>query len=131
MAKVEQKDLIIAYRNKGLSYSEIAEKLDVSVDYARTVCSRKPRARNKGPTDSENICVYCGKELDLSGNRRERLFCDDRCRKKYYNQANMRTPFICTCHQCGHEFVAYGFADKKYCSRECRSLARRNHEQRS
>ena len=128
MAKIEQKELIIAYHNKGLSNNEIAEKVGVTNEYVRTVCSRKRRAKNRSPDDSVNTCVYCGKPLDLSGNRRRRLFCDEGCRKKYYNQAEMRTPYICTCANCGLEFVSYGFPGKRYCSRECQSLARKSHE---
>ena len=127
MAKNEQQ-LITAYHNKGLSNEEIAAKVGVTNEYVRTVCSRKRRARIRSPDSSNSICVYCGKTLDMSGNHRSRLFCDEKCRKKYYNQSEMRTPYICTCVQCGNDFVAYGFPQKRYCSRECQALARKNHE---
>ncbi len=126
MAKTEQ-NLIIAYLNKGLSNDEIATKVGVTKEYVRTVCSRKRRAKNRRPDGSNGTCVYCGKPLDMSGNHRSRSFCDYKCRKKYYNQTEMRTPYICTCAQCGLEFVAYGFPEKRYCSRECQTLARKNH----
>ena len=44
MAKSEQKDLIVAYRNQGLSYNDIAKHLGVTAEYARTVFSRANRS---------------------------------------------------------------------------------------
>ena len=126
MAKTDLKDRIIAYRNDGLAYSEIAKKLGVTSEYARTVYSRSKRASQKDvhlkPT---GFCIRCGKTIDITGNKRNRLFCDDKCRSEFHNQRSLHTPHICICEHCGNEFVAYGNPNKRFCSRECQYLAGR------
>ncbi len=126
MAKSEQKDLIIAYRNRGLSYSDIAARLGVTAECARTVFSRANRASRKNDQTRPNgFCKNCGKQLDMVGNHRKRLFCDDKCRSEFHNQKVLHTPYICVCENCGHEFVSYGNPAKRFCSRECQILAGR------
>lgn len=124
MAKSEQKDLIIAYRNHGLSYNDIAKRLGVTAEYARTVFSRASRVGRKNDQVRPNgFCKNCGNPLDMTGDHRNRLFCDDKCRSEFHNQKVLHTPYICICEQCGHEFVAYGNPAKRFCSRECQTLA--------
>ena len=126
MAKSEQKDLIIAYRNQGLSYNDIAERLGVTAEYARTVFSRANRASRKNDQTRPNgFCMNCGKPLDMTGDHRNRLFCDDKCRKEFHHQKASHIPYICVCEECGNEFVAYGNSTKRFCSRECQTLAGR------
>ena len=126
MAKTDLKDRIVAYRNDGLSYNEIANKLGVTSEYARTVYSRANRApRNNERLKPNGFCIHCGKPLDITGEKRNRLFCDDQCRSEFHNQKILHTPFICICEYCGHEFVAYGNPNKHFCSRECQTLAGR------
>lgn len=124
MAKTELKDLIIAYRREGLSYNEIAKKTGVSSEYARTVFSRANRKVQKDDQlRPSGFCKHCGKPLSMAGNKRSRLFCDNKCRSEYHNHKNLHTPFICVCDYCGHEFVAYGNPNKRFCSRTCLVLA--------
>ena len=126
MANTDLKNLIVTYRSNGLSYADIAEKLGTTAEYARTVYSRASKTASKNDSHKPNgFCKLCGKPLDLSGNRRNRLFCDDKCRSQYYNQKNLHTPFICVCKRCGREFVAYGNPNKHFCSRECQKLSGR------
>ena len=126
MAMTEQKKLIIAYRSQGLSYKEIAEKLGVSIDFARTVYSRANRA-NREHTDpgSEGICKNCGNPLQFTEGKKKKLFCCPECRDKYHNRQKSRKAYILVCEYCGNEFVAYGNPDRRFCSRECQTLAGR------
>lgn len=126
MVTTELKNLIIAYRTKGLAYNDIAEKLGVTAEYARTVYSRAGCAdeQNEKPYPA-GFCRQCGKPLDMTGDHRNRLFCDDKCRSEYHNRKALMTPYIRACEHCGHEFVAYGNPAKRFCSRECRTLAGR------
>lgn len=126
MANTDLKNLIIAYRNIGLAYKEIAKKTGVSSEYARTVCSRSKRTSVKKEQLKPNgVCKCCGKQLDMTGVKRNRLFCDTKCRNDFNNHIYGHMPYICVCEFCGHEFVAYGNPRKRFCSRECQTLAGR------
>ncbi len=129
MAKQELKELIIAYREQGLSYKEIAEKTGTTDDYARTICSRSNRKQRKNISMRPNgFCYNCSKPLNLSGDRRNRLFCDNKCRSEYHNLKASRRPFVCTCENCGHDFIAYGNPAKRFCSDDCRVESRSKNE---
>ena len=126
MAKTDLKDRIVVYRNNGLSYNEIADKLGVTSEYARTVCSRANRASNAdNRLQSDGFCKQCGRPLDMTGDHRNRLFCDDKCRSEFHNHRILHTPYICDCEFCGREFVSYGNPKKRFCSRECQTFAGR------
>jgi len=126
MAKyLQQRDLIIALRDEGLSYQKIAERAGVSNDYARSVCSKANRMRQKKENRSDGMCRYCGKRLVYTPGAKRKEFCDDKCRSDYYSQQKMRKAYIRRCQYCGCEFVAFGYPNKRYCSRECRTLAER------
>lgn len=129
MAKTELKNLIIAYRSQGLSYNEIAEKLLVTSEYARTVFSRSSRKRTKDVViNPSGSCKFCGKPVQSITGKKERFFCCPECRDKYHNQLKSRKPYVLVCEYCGNEFVAYGNPVKCFCSRECQTLARRKGE---
>lgn len=126
MAKSEQKDLIVVYRNQGLSYAEIAEKLNVTPEYARTVFSRDRRKDNHAATPVQSgVCRCCGKPVQSIDGKKEKFFCSPECRDKYHNQQKSRKPYVLACEYCGNEFVAYGNPKKRFCSRECQTLAGR------
>ena len=128
MAKyLQQRDLIIVLREEGLSYKEIAERTGTSSEYARTVCSKASRMtqKNKKDNQSDDMCRYCGKRLVYTPGAKRKEFCDDKCRSMYYSQQKMRKPYIRRCEYCGLEFVAYGYPTKRFCCRECRTLAER------
>lgn len=130
MVNTEQKELIITYRNDGLSYKEIAEKIGVTREYARTVCSRANRRKEIDgmiPV-TDDVCKSCGKPLSRTDGKKKKQFCDDQCRNNYYNRKNMHKPYVLTCEHCGNEFVAYGNPHKRFCSRECQTLSRKERD---
>ncbi len=121
-----QKDLIIAYREEGLSYQEIAEKTHTSEEYCRTIWSRANRRHTGNPADSVNKnCRYCGKQLALIPGAKGKHFCSDECRTRFHNQQKKRKCYLRVCEQCGNEFVAFGNKKKRFCSRECQTAASR------
>jgi len=124
MTSLSQKELIIAYRDAGLSYKEIAEKTGTSDQFCRTVCSRASHKREQ-PSYCEGICRYCGKELTHTPGSKKKQFCDDKCRTAFYNREKQHRAYVRTCEYCGNEFVSYGYPKKRYCSRDCRTLAER------
>ena len=126
MAKTELKDRVVAYRNDGLSYKEIAEKTNVSVDYARAIYSRARRKDNSIISDGpDGTCRYCGEPLQYIDGKKKKLFCCQKCSDDFRYQKKKREPYVLVCELCGHEFVAYGNPNKRFCSRECQTLAGR------
>ena len=121
-----QKDLIIAYRVEGLSYQEIAEKTHTSIENCRMICSRANRASKQIEREPDmNLCLYCGHLLVNMPGVKPKKFCSAKCCDDYYNRIKMRKTYIRTCEHCGNEFVAHGYPKKRFCSRECRTLAER------
>ncbi len=121
-----QKDLIIAYREEGLSYQEIADKTHTSVDYCRTIWSRANRQYKGNPADFVNkICRYCGKQLILTPGAKGKQFCSDVCRTGFQNQQKKRKCYLRICEYCKKEFVAFGNRKKRFCCRDCQTAASR------
>lgn len=116
--------LILAYREEGLSYEDIAKRTGVSSAYARNICSRDRRKRNHKQENKTvaDVCRFCGAPLIRTSGAKKKDFCDDKCRSDYHNQCKKRKPYICTCKCCGLEFISYGYPDRKFCSRECQTL---------
>ncbi len=119
-----QKDLIVAYREEGLSYREIAEKTSTSEQFCRTVCSRVNQ-KLKANSSSTDMCRYCGKQLLHTNGAKKKQFCSGNCRTAYHNQEKMRKSYIRTCEYCKKEFVSFGYPQKRFCCRECRTEAER------
>ena len=117
---ITQKDLIVAYREEGLSYREIAGKTGASEQFCRTVCSRANR-KQKADTPPAGMCRFCGKKLIRTDGAKKKQFCSDQCRTAYHNREKMRKGYIRTCEYCGKEFVSFGYPTKRFCSRECRT----------
>ena len=122
---LQLKELILAYRDEGLSYKEISERANVTGEYARSVCSRAHRKKKQTDKTIDGICRFCGKHLTYTLGARKKEFCSDKCRSDYHNQERQHKPYVCTCEHCGKEFVSYGYSNKQFCSRECQTLSAR------
>lgn len=59
----QEKELIIAYREQGRSYKEIAVLTGQTEGYCRTVWSRAKRDKK---TFADHQCQYCGRELIMT-----------------------------------------------------------------
>lgn len=112
----EQKANIIALRAKGLTYADIAEKLQVSIN---TVKSFYRRCEKKTLV----CCKCCGKPINQTPRTREKKFCSDKCRMKWWklhsDEMDKKAVYDFKCESCGKKFQAYGNNHRKYCSREC------------
>ena len=74
-------------------------------------------------TDGQRACQQCGAVFDIRTRVKSNRFCSLEC---YH--ASMRHHPTWTCRQCGKAFQApteHG-RDRKYCSRECWTMARRS-----
>lgn len=129
MPQFQQKDLIIALRDEGLSYREIAEKAHTSIEYARTVYSRSVRRANQKATKQSGTCRFCGEPLVFTEGAKKKQFCNDHCRNGFYNRKNLRKPYVRICKFCGQEFISYGYPRKQFCSQDCRTASARKKKQ--
>ena len=126
MANTHLKRLIVTYRNDGLSYKEISEKTGIAENYARAVFSRAHRLdKNESSVIPDGACRCCGKLLQYTIKKKKKQFCCSECRDSYHNQRKSHKPYVLVCEYCGNEFVAYGNPKKRFCSRECQTLAGR------
>ena len=124
-----EKEQVDRLRREGLGYKKIAQIIGVSDNSVKTYCRRKGKdevfqeivAPMPGTVHRE--CLCCGKEVLQTAGRKEKKFCSDRCRMKWWNShldlVKRKAMYEFTCPCCGKQFTAYGNANRKYCSHAC------------
>ena len=121
-------DRIIAMRKHGNGYARIASALGLSVNSVKSFCQRShlggTRATDTSkPELEQKYCRQCGKELVQVEGRKTRRFCSDSCRlgwwHKHPQQIRQKAVYSFSCAGCGAAFMAYGNAQRKYCSHAC------------
>lgn len=127
----EQKMQIINLRKEGYGYVKIAQTLEIPQNTVKSFFRRNRAAGNLEPariilppsTDKKHFCLFCGKEVKQNPGRKEKKFCSNRCRNKWWNshldQVDRRANYEFVCLHCKKRFTAYGNANRKYCSHEC------------
>ncbi len=126
-----EKSRLAAMRKAGRSYTEIAAELGISKNTVKTFCRRNgltpetesiPVEITPAPT-TERLCPHCGKPVIQPQGRKEKKFCSDTCRNRWWNShmdlANRKAIYAYTCPACGTAFTAYGNNHRKYCCHEC------------
>ena len=67
-------------------------------------------------------CPYCGAIVIQTPGRKEKKFCSDKCRSRWWydhrDQINRRSMRRIACVNCGKVFETYN-ASRKYCCLEC------------
>ena len=130
MAKLtaEQKARIEEYRKRGIGYRTIAAEIGVDRDAVRYYCKKVELAGTR-PKSQEFIkglrCQQCGILLSRNRDGRQRIFCSDQCRYKWWNTNGKTLPrpsgccdeIKCAC--CGKTFLDYRNKKRRYCSHEC------------
>ena len=122
-----QKLQIQKLRAEGCSYGTISEKLGISINTIKTYCRRHGFggvASNPVPTDEKvHYCLCCGVVVAQNSGRKEKKFCSDKCRNKWWNanldKVNRKAQYDFVCAYCKKPFTAYGNKNRKYCSHEC------------
>ena len=113
---LEQKTKIITLRANGFTYANISKSLGLSVNTVKSFYRRCPEGVNA-------VCKFCGKPITQPKGTRQKKFCSDTCRMKWWNshreEGNKKAIYKYKCEYCGKEFEAYGNKKRKYCSRDC------------
>lgn len=123
-----QKIRIGNLREAGYGYKKIADDMGLSENTVKTYCRRHGLggylAKEKNSELQEkHLCLCCGVLVEQAPGRKEKKFCSDRCRNKWWNshldkvERKANYDFICPC--CKKPFTAYGNKNRKYCSHEC------------
>ncbi len=103
-------------RKQGNGYKKIAQLTGLSINTVKSFCRRIG-------TVSSSQCMQCGKEITQVKGRKEKKFCCDACRMKWWNshqdQVKRKAVYEFTYQACGTTFTAYGNSHRKYCSRKC------------
>lgn len=125
--------LIRQLRSQGVGYRQIANQLNLSRDAVRNYCKSNNlngyreavQANIQRMLEDDAVCTYCGSLLEQPRTGRKKHFCNDTCRRKWWNQnrdkirKNPDSIYGFTCKCCGKEFTAYGSPNRQYCSHEC------------
>jgi predicted nucleic acid-binding Zn ribbon protein len=110
------KEQIIKLKSEGKSYREISSFLSIPLG---TVKSTISTASRKGP----HKCLNCGKEIPEVGTKRNKKFCSDKCRLKWWKEHPTthakKSRENKVCEYCGREFDAYSHKGARFCSRAC------------
>ena len=127
----EEKNQIVQLRKAGKSLTQIAEETGITRNTVKTFCRRNGLTGDVDAmpeliiTDEpfEKPCQCCGKPVLQTPGRKEKRFCSDDCRTRYWNRhlGELKRPAmtVCTCPVCGSEFYAYRNRNRRYCSHEC------------
>lgn len=122
-----QKEMISIYRQQGLGYKVIAEKLNVSINTIKTYCKRNNLGGNRSSLKKIGLkiepCENCGKPVAQNPHKKRKRFCCDSCRTSWWNShqdlVNRKANYELVCKCCGQSFISYGNAKRKYCCHSC------------
>lgn len=116
----EEKKIILKLREDGNSYGEIAKLTGISKNSINTFLRREADKKY-------NRCLVCGKKLIQTPGHRQKLFCNDNCRRLNWIQKGRKS--IKTkefkCKYCGRSFFGYESQHPSFCSRDCYFKSRR------
>lgn len=126
----EEKLQVVDLRRQGFGYKRIAQTLNLSEGTVKTFCHRNAMAcaspetiPAESATGTQSPCRCCGAMIPQYPGRKEKKFCSDACRNRWWNthlgevkRASM-TEYVCP--TCGKPFRAYDKRNRKYCSHSC------------
>ena len=121
-----QRQQVRKLRAEGYSYSKVAQALGLSENTIKTFCRRNGLGgvvESPVVTDEIHHCLCCGTPVAQKSGRKEKKFCSDKCRNKWWNQnldkVERKAIYEYECPYCKKPFTAYGNKHRKYCSHEC------------
>lgn len=115
-----EKMLIAQQLKQGQGYSEIARKMNMSVNTVKSYCQRNglKRAGESAPSRND-VCRQCGCALAHTPGRKKKQFCSDGCRLRWWHEHRYmsKTARSAKCVACGREFMTD--RGQRYCSHAC------------
>lgn len=122
-----QRQRVRELRGEGYSYKKISQMLGISENTIKTFCQRNRLGETMRQSAIINkdgyFCPCCGVPVMQMEGRKEKRFCSDRCRNKWWNshldQVNRKANYEFICAYCKKPFKAYGNKNRKYCSHRC------------
>lgn len=128
----EQKLEITQLRTAGYGYFRVAQALGISENTVKSFCRRNnlsgmvaveaPKTQSQAD-DEIHLCLYCGLSVEQNPGRKEKKFCSNDCRMKWWNRnldkVKRKAIYEYICPHCGKPFTVYGNSSRKYCSHEC------------
>ena len=112
MTDMEKKN-VESLRWAGMGYSKISLHLKLPLSTVKSHCRRHNVASRAG----RGVCMECGRPLKQGTGRKEKKFCSDGCRIKWWNHHTHLMKANCVCVHCGRVF--HGRTGRKYCSHQC------------
>lgn len=125
----QQKAEIASLRSQGYGYTKIAQVLGLSKNTVKSYCRRSSLSGEAlgaaigVPATASTFCLECGRAITQTVGRKQKKFCSDECRHKWWNarpeMITRKAVYSYTCARCGKPFTAYGNSHRKYCSHDC------------
>lgn len=116
----EEKTAVENLRKDGYGYKKISQMTGICESTIKSYCRRN---RLSGEQAQERHCLCCGKTVIQYPGRKEKKFCSDACRNKWWNShlhlVKRKAMYDYVCPVCGKAFTAYGNRNRKYCSHAC------------
>lgn len=140
----EEKKQIGKMRAAGMSYTRIAEALDISINSVKSYCQRHGLGADSAPETHSYLvtacppqseataCEQCGSRVLQQAGRKKRRFCSDACRQAWWashrGELRHKTEHHFVCEYCGIQFSRYGVSERRFCSRSCAASSRSRRE---
>ena len=113
---IDEKSRVLKLKENGLGYKAISKKLNLPINTVKSILRRENNAK-------VCKCKHCGKELKLTAGKKEKKYCDNKCRMRYWYEnrylLNTTIKYEVECECCKKKFTFYGYSGRKYCSRKC------------
>ncbi len=125
----DQEKELIRLHEAGRSSQEIAVITGIKAATVRSFFSRKKKRKCTDENSNQSLlCECCHKVMPEQQYKRNRRFCSDLCRSRWWNShrdklKNAQAHYL-QCGTCGVSFFSYTPA--KYCSRACSFISRKD-----
>ncbi|WP_216387104.1 helix-turn-helix domain-containing protein [Arcanobacterium phocae] len=100
---------VIELRRRGVSYGQIAHRLELSRNTVKSICQRA-QIQPESSAGLVSSCEQCGMALETIKNGRR--FCSTACRLTWWHdhpeRLNRKVIYVFVCLKCGKQFESYG-----------------------